>query len=133
MKAIDLHVHSNKSDGTFSPKELVDHAISKNLAAIALTDHDTVDGLDETIAYCDKIFTGDGNDTGWQKVTLKFDYNSNGKRNNPKTPTHIIISAASSMYGDYFEGADGSTMYLDDIKLLYDHPDDIQAGVVAVQ
>jgi hypothetical protein len=89
--------------------------------------------LDETIAYCDKIFIGDGNDTGWQKVTLKFDYNSNGQGNNPKTPTHIIISAASSMYGDYFEGADGSTMYLDDIKLLYDHPDDIQAGVVAVQ
>lgn len=89
--------------------------------------------LDETIAYCDKIFVGDGNDTGWQKVTLKFDYNSNGKGNNPKTPTHIIISAASSMYGDYFEGAEGSTMYLDDIKLLYDHPDDIQAGVVAVQ
>lgn len=89
--------------------------------------------LDETIAYCDKIFVGDGTDTGWQKVTLKFDYNSNGKGNNPKTPTHIIISAASSMYGDYFEGAEGSTMYLDDIKLLYDHPDDIQAGVVAVQ
>ena len=89
--------------------------------------------LDETIAYCDKIFVGDGNDTGWQKVTLKFDYNSNGQGSNPKNPTHIIISAASSMYGDYFEGAVGSTMYLDDIKLLYDHPDDIQAGVVAVQ
>ena len=90
-------------------------------------------GLKETIAYCDKIFIGDGNDTGWQKVTLKFDYNSNGQGSNPKNPTHIIISAASSMYGDYFEGAEGSTMYLDDIKLLYDHPDDIQAGVVAVQ
>lgn len=55
MKAIDLHVHSNKSDGTFSPKELVDHAISKNLAAIALTDHDTVDGLDEIIAYAQDL------------------------------------------------------------------------------
>jgi hypothetical protein len=37
------------------------------------------------------------------------------------------------MYGDYFAGAEGSTMYLDDIQLLYDHPDDIQEGTVAVQ
>lgn len=48
---IDLHVHSNCSDGTFSPRELVDYAMEKGLAAFALTDHDTVDGLDEAIAY----------------------------------------------------------------------------------
>jgi len=51
MPAIDLHVHSNKSDGSFSPTELVDYAIKKGLAAIALTDHDTVDGLDEILNY----------------------------------------------------------------------------------
>lgn len=55
MKAIDLHVHSNKSDGTFSPSELVDYAIEKGLAAIALTDHDTVDGLDEIISYAETL------------------------------------------------------------------------------
>ena len=55
MKAIDLHVHSNKSDGTFSPFELVDYAIEKGLAAIALTDHDTVDGLDEIISYAETL------------------------------------------------------------------------------
>ena len=55
MNAIDLHVHSNKSDGTFSPSELVDYAIEKGLAAIALTDHDTVDGLDEIMAYADAL------------------------------------------------------------------------------
>ncbi|MCM1045060.1 MAG: Cof-type HAD-IIB family hydrolase [Candidatus Gastranaerophilales bacterium] len=48
---VDLHVHSNKSDGTFSPRELVDYALEKGLSAFALTDHDTVDGLDEAIAY----------------------------------------------------------------------------------
>ena len=57
MKAIDLHVHSNRSDGTFSPKELVDYGIKKNLAAIALTDHDTIDGLDEIINYADSLRT----------------------------------------------------------------------------
>lgn len=50
-EAIDLHVHSNCSDGTLSPSELVDHAIKKGLAAFALTDHDTVDGLGEAIRY----------------------------------------------------------------------------------
>ena len=55
MKAIDLHVHSNRSDGTFSPKELVDYAVQKELAAIALTDHDTIDGLDEIITYAETL------------------------------------------------------------------------------
>lgn len=47
MNAVDLHTHSNKSDGSFSPAELVDYAIAKGLSAVALTDHDTVDGLAE--------------------------------------------------------------------------------------
>lgn len=42
---IDLHTHSNCSDGSMSPNELVIHAASNNLAAIALTDHDTVSGV----------------------------------------------------------------------------------------
>ena len=51
MRGIDLHTHSNCSDGTYSVKELMDYAHAKNLAAIALTDHDTVDGLDEAASY----------------------------------------------------------------------------------
>ena len=51
MRGIDLHTHSNCSDGTYSVKELMDYAHEKNLAAIALTDHDTVDGLDEASSY----------------------------------------------------------------------------------
>ena len=46
---IDLHTHSNASDGTDSPSELIDKAISKGLDVIALTDHDTVAGWDEAI------------------------------------------------------------------------------------
>lgn len=48
---IDLHVHSNKSDGTFSPRELVDYAHQKGLNAFALTDHDTIDGVNEAKEY----------------------------------------------------------------------------------
>ncbi len=52
---VDLHVHSTRSDGTFSPTELVDYAMEKGLTAFALTDHDTVDGLDEAMDYADKL------------------------------------------------------------------------------
>ncbi len=55
MLPIDLHVHSNRSDGTYTPVQLVDYAMKKGLAAFALTDHDTVDGLDEAIFYAEKL------------------------------------------------------------------------------
>jgi len=40
----DLHLHTNFSDGTYTPEELVGHAVRHGLSAIALTDHDTVAG-----------------------------------------------------------------------------------------
>ena len=55
MQAIDLHVHSNRSDGTFSPRQLVDYAMEKGLKAFALTDHDCIDGLEEAIQYADTL------------------------------------------------------------------------------
>jgi predicted metal-dependent phosphoesterase TrpH len=47
---IDLHTHSNKSDGTMSPTELIQHAIINGVTTLGLTDHDTVAGWDEAIA-----------------------------------------------------------------------------------
>lgn len=44
---IDLHAHSTASDGTYSPAEVAELAKKLGLSAIALTDHDTIDGLDE--------------------------------------------------------------------------------------
>ncbi len=44
-KIIDLHVHSCISDGTLSPEELVSLAIKSNISAVALTDHDSVEGV----------------------------------------------------------------------------------------
>lgn len=48
---VDLHTHTTASDGTYTPTELVDYAIKKGLTAIAITDHDTVSGLEEAIDY----------------------------------------------------------------------------------
>ncbi|MFZ5954825.1 MAG: PHP domain-containing protein [Nanoarchaeota archaeon] len=54
MLKIDLHIHSKFSDGKYSPRELIDLAISKKIPAIALTDHDTVKGNKEAIEYSEE-------------------------------------------------------------------------------
>jgi len=41
----DLHIHSNASDGRYSPAEIVNMAAAAGLTIMALTDHDTIDGL----------------------------------------------------------------------------------------
>ncbi len=43
--AVDLHVHSSASDGALSPRSLVEAALNLGLSALAISDHDTVDGL----------------------------------------------------------------------------------------
>ena len=45
MKLADLHLHTNFSDGTFTPEELVKEAINAGLSTIAITDHDTINGI----------------------------------------------------------------------------------------
>ena len=44
---IDLHTHTNESDGTCTPVELVDRALSMGLEALAISDHDTFAGYDQ--------------------------------------------------------------------------------------
>lgn len=44
-KLIDMHLHTNFSDGELSPDELIDKAISSNVSIMSITDHDTIDGL----------------------------------------------------------------------------------------
>ena len=51
---IDLHVHSHFSDGTKSPAELVALASKSDVSAMALTDHDTMDGVAEAQAVSEK-------------------------------------------------------------------------------
>lgn len=50
MKLCDLHTHCIFSDGTYTPTQLVEEAIKIGLSAIALSDHNTVDGLPEFLA-----------------------------------------------------------------------------------
>ena len=49
ISQVDLHLHSTASDGQFSPAELVAMALERGLLVIALTDHDTTEGVDEAL------------------------------------------------------------------------------------
>lgn len=49
MNSVDLHTHSTKSDGTYTPSDLIDYAVKKGLSAIALTDHDSTEGIPEAL------------------------------------------------------------------------------------
>jgi len=49
---VDLHIHSNRSDGVFSAREIVDIAVERHVKAISITDHDDIRGLEETECYC---------------------------------------------------------------------------------
>ncbi len=48
---IDFHLHSTSSDGLDTPSQLIDKAVELQLSAIALTDHDSIIGLEEFISY----------------------------------------------------------------------------------
>lgn len=52
---IDLHTHSNRSDGTDSPTELIENAKAAGLDVVALTDHDCTEGWDEATAAADRV------------------------------------------------------------------------------
>jgi hypothetical protein len=52
MKFADLHLHTQFSDGTFTPEELAGHGASLGFATLALTDHDSVEGCARMAAAC---------------------------------------------------------------------------------
>src|SRR3990172_8997639 len=55
MEFVDLHLHTTASDGVMSPSEMVRYAKARGLRAIAITDHDTIEGLEEGLAEGERI------------------------------------------------------------------------------
>ena len=55
MSYVDLHLHTTASDGVMRPAEIVRYAKEKGLQAIAITDHDTIDGLEEGVSEGKKM------------------------------------------------------------------------------
>lgn len=52
---VDLHIHTNKSDGAFSPLQIINKALKNELSVISITDHDTTAAIPEAIEYGEKI------------------------------------------------------------------------------
>ncbi|MCH8192000.1 MAG: PHP domain-containing protein, partial [Chloroflexi bacterium] len=50
MAQVDLHLHTTRSDGTLTPTQMVDLVAERGLTVVAITDHDSTDGLEEAIA-----------------------------------------------------------------------------------
>lgn len=84
---IDLHSHTTASDGRFSPSELIDRALGFNIEVLAITDHDTLDGLPVAHLYIEdnqlpiQLINGIEISTVWQNkdihiVGLNVDPNS---------------------------------------------------------
>ena len=76
---IDLHIHSNLSDGELSPKEIIDRAVNNGVSVIAIADHDT------TFAYDDELF-------------------NYAKENNVKLITAVEISTRTNKCGIHVLG-----------------------------
>ena len=84
MNIIDLHTHSTFSDGTLTPSEIVKLAEEKLIKVIAITDHDTIEGLDEfqkyNSNYVEKVngieISVQMKDFNFHMVGLFLDYNN---------------------------------------------------------
>ena len=78
MHGVDLHTHSNISDGTLSPQQLVEAAAGKFIHTLALTDHDTMDGLvlaEEAAKNHEiKIISGVEISSQWSRPATKKNY-----------------------------------------------------------
>ncbi len=94
LKNYDLHSHSTASDGTLTPTELVEYAASKGVEVLALTDHDTTDGIIEAQAAANKVgirlITGVEISVSWQNLTihlvgLGYNINNSDLQNGLKT------------------------------------------------
>lgn len=91
---------------------------TKKASSLFSTEKETYSG-DGIIAYGEKTFEEAYNDGGNMKeLTINLDYDNFG--GNQRKPTSIIIVASASKYGDYFQGGDGSKMWLDDMELIYE-------------
>lgn len=107
-----------------SPYEDLKGTLDRGHVFVLLTDWDsqfTVDPATDTFVDIDNdpgiIGYGrvefDHTMDGYEKFTLNIDYR------NERTPRYVVVVASSSMFGDYFTGGNGSTLWLDEFRFVY--------------
>lgn len=68
------------------------------------------------VAYGEKVFTEATAGDDLVEITIPIEYYAS-KANNQ--PTYIAVVCTASKYGDYFQGGEGTTMYVDDVEIVY--------------
>jgi predicted metal-dependent phosphoesterase TrpH len=138
---VDLHIHTNNSDGTFTPKEVLKRAQQLNLSNIAITDHESCKGYDELKSinikeiYSGKIITGIELKNYYEdRVIDILGYNINLDLinkyldENYKDKTHRKLETKNLRH--FYKQAEGYGLKLDSINEIEWNPDKDWASVV---
>ncbi len=144
MEGIDLHTHSNISDGTLSPEQLVHAAIEKGIHTLALTDHDTMDGLVLAQKAAEnnalKIISGVEISSQWSRPSTKKSYGVHVVALNMQNPAplnklleqqKIIRAERAKQICDLLTPLIGEDIYLDVITKVDNIPDRITRTHIA--
>ncbi len=112
--------------GTWTPEEYgtecygySGNSDSPVIVCTKTADRDTIKRLSErkdVVAYGEVVYNASTN--GWVEFNIELEYYDNFTQ-----PTNIIVVSTSSRYGDYFTGSTNSTLWLDELELIYDPAD----------
>lgn len=144
MHGVDLHTHSNISDGTLSPQQLVEAAADKLIHTLALTDHDTMDGLvlaEEAAKNHEiKIISGVEISSQWSRPATKKNYGVHIVALNVQNPEplqkalnqqKIIRAERSKQICDLLVPLIGQDIYADVIAKVDNIPDRVTRTHIA--
>ncbi len=144
MHGVDLHTHSNISDGTLSPQQLVEAAADKLIHTLALTDHDTMDGLvlaEEAAKNHEiKIISGVEISSQWSRPATKKNYGVHIVALNVQNPEplqkalnqqKIIRAERSKQICDLLVPLIGQDIYADVIAKVGNIPDRVTRTHIA--
>ena len=144
MHGVDLHTHSNISDGTLSPQQLVEAAADKLIHTLALTDHDTMDGLvlaEEAAKNHEiKIISGVEISSQWSRPATKKNYGVHIVALNIQNPEplqkalnqqKIIRAERSKQICDLLVPLIGQDIYADVIAKVDNIPDRVTRTHIA--
>ncbi|WP_291361510.1 MULTISPECIES: PHP domain-containing protein [Acinetobacter] len=144
MHGVDLHTHSNISDGTLSPQQLVEAAAGKFIHTLALTDHDTMDGLvlaEEAAKNHEiKIISGVEISSQWSRPATKKNYGVHIVALNVQNPEplqkalnqqKIIRAERSKQICDLLVPLIGQDIYADVIAKVDNIPDRVTRTHIA--
>ena len=144
MFGVDLHTHTHISDGTFSPEQLVQAAVDLKIHMLAVTDHDTMDGLSSARKYAQdhdiQIISGVEISSQWSRPNTKKSYGVHIVALNMQDETPIqamlenqkkVRAERAKVICDLLEKCIDFDIYPDVIAKVDGHPDRVTRTHIA--